>query len=391
MFDLEYVCNYFKALVIPHTPDGFTVAERFKYGLTDAEIRKGIDAFRIFLYTLFDKLIAEKDKIDLKTRHNYNPYSNTDKHDIRMCFPSIYDLIIILLSFGIHGKLETKPEKNICINGKDLFTVICPITEKYNSLNKMSGERKLEMFRLLSDVGIRFNGADFSDEVDFSKVETFTITHVKNEFFPVGLKLLSEATLNNKHYIKLNNLFVAVFLRCDYYPLVNAVPKKHKIKINDIAHTQSPDVREWILSTNKFLTHHGCGLTQSGGNEYTSATRNTGIMKGRILRLHIGITGCFATPGINHIKNPINILAELPDSIIDIIIDKKNHSHGSCGQCSGNIAYAQCKIGGPIQFTYKNEDIVKCRVSDIKIPLDNAAYRDWVLKWVEMEIRYWKR
>ena len=305
-----------------------------------------------------------------------------------MCFPSIFDLVIILLSLGVHSRLEIKERKAISVRGEDLYTVICPITEKYNSLNKMSGERKLEMFRILCDLGLHFNGVDFSNEIDFSKIERFSITHEKNEYFPIGLKLLSEATLNNKNYIKLNNLFVAVFLRCDYNPLTNAVPKKHKIKINDIANSQPPDVREWILLINTILTNNGCSLTQSGSGEFTSVKRNTGIMKGRILRLHIGITGCFATPGVNHINNPANILAELPDNIIDMIIDKKNHTHGSCGQCSGGIAYTQCKIGGPIQFKYKNEDIVKCRVSDIKIPLDNAEHREWVKKWIEMELNY---
>ena len=384
--DLEHVCNYLKSLIIPRTPDNFTVAERFRHGLTNDEIFKGIAAFREFLHVLLDKLIAEKDKIDLKTRDNYNPYINADKHNIRMCLPSIYDLTIILLSFGVHGKLEIKPENRISIYGNDLFTVICPITEKYNSLNKMSGERKLEMFQLLYDLGLCFNGADFFNGVDFSKVEKFYVTHERNVFFPVGLKLISEATLNNKSYIKLNNLFLPVFLRCDFNPLANAVAKKHRIKINDIADAQAPDIRDWILDVNTLLVDNGCALTQSGGGEFTSAKRNAGIARGRLLRLHINITGCFATPGVNHLKKPVNILAELPDSMIDMIIDKKNHTHGSCGQCAGGIASAQCKIGGPIQFNYKGEDIVKCRVSDIRIPLDNANYREWVRKWIEMEL-----
>jgi len=34
-YNFAYVCNYFKALIIPHTPCGFVVAESFRYGLTD--------------------------------------------------------------------------------------------------------------------------------------------------------------------------------------------------------------------------------------------------------------------------------------------------------------------------------------------------------------------
>jgi hypothetical protein len=56
-------------------PDDFFIAEKFKHGLTDVQLKKGMNAYRDFLYALFDKLSASKNKIDVKTGAIYDPYT----------------------------------------------------------------------------------------------------------------------------------------------------------------------------------------------------------------------------------------------------------------------------------------------------------------------------
>jgi len=101
----------------------------------------------------------------------------------------------------------------------------------------MNDERRQEMFSLLSDLGLCFEG---------SKTGVFSITSDINEFLVLGLKLIAEATMNNKAYIKAENLFYCAFLRCDFYPLANAKPKKHVILLREFISAQHPEIIKWI-------------------------------------------------------------------------------------------------------------------------------------------------
>ena len=313
--DLSYVCNYLKALVIPDMPDDFVVAEKFKHGLTEDEIRKGILAFRDFLYVLFDKLAADKDKIDVKTGSKYDIdgyIGDNGDGNIFKCFPSICDLGIILFSLGFHGILETSHENKLTVNSEDLFTVISPKSERWYSLVKMSDDRKLEMFHLLSDFGLRFDGADFLEEVDFSKVKQFDIAYEKNNYFIVGLKMIAEAAANVKSpYIGLSG----TFLRCDFYPLANEKPQKQFVDINEFANAQPPEVKEWIKDTDVFLTDNGC--RREGTWEFTYFRPKAKSKVGMVCRIHMDIRGCFVTPGVNHLAKLDSM--PLPDEIVNLM------------------------------------------------------------------------
>ena len=381
--DLTYVCKYLKALVIPHTPDNFFVAERFRHGLTDEEIHKGIEAFREFLYALFDELAINKDKIDVETGKNYDPYGDNGPRgngNIKYCFPIINDLAITLFSLGFHGKLETEPEKRLTVEREDMLKVICPVTEKYHSLIKMKLERKKEVFYFLSSLGICFNNTNFS------KTGTFNITYDKNAFFIIGLKLIAEATMNNRDYIKIENLFGSAFFRCDFYPLANMVPKKHIKKIKEYANAQSPEIREWIIEIDTFLTNNDCTISNVLSDEFIYTKRKNKNRKGMVCKIYMGIMGCYITPGINHLENPDNILYLLPDSIMDLMKAKAERECGWCAYSRRNPDVIQCKQGCPFKFTHEGIEYLKCRYAEFKIPLDNVSHRKYVKKWLEMEI-----
>ena len=384
--DLAFVANYYKAMVIPRTPDDFVVAERFRHGLTDDEIRAGIAAFREFLYMLFDKLAADKDAIDVETGKKYELYGDIGAQGngkICNCFPVFIDLALMLFSLGTHGKLEIGLENKLVVRGGDLFTVICPVTEKYHSFIKMRGARKAELRRLLSDLGLRFHGADFFGEVDFAKTGVFSITSDRNGFFPVGLKLIAEATANNRDYIKIENLFDSAFLRCDFYPLANATPKKHAVKITEYANGQPPQVRKWIGEIDALLTGSGCTVTNNLSCESIYTKPKLKNRMGMVCKIYMDITGCFITPGVNHFANPNNIAGMLPDSIANLV---KAKAERECGWCAHSRRLEQCKPGCPFKFTRQGVEYEKCRYAEFRIPLDDAENRKWVRKWIEMEL-----
>jgi hypothetical protein len=405
--DLAYVSNYFKALVIPDSPDDFTVAERFRHGLTDDEIRKGIAAFRKFLYAFFDRLAAGKDEIDVKSGSKYDPYGS-QKYDgsgnMIYCFPVLYNFTYILMAMGIFGRLEILPEVRLFVRGDDMLTGICPLTqrypEKYNGILRMSNERKLEMFRLMDDLGFRFHGADFSTEVDFTKTETFYVTSIKNSFCVIGLKLIAEAAANNKNYIKMENLFGPVFLRGDFSSLANASPKKHAIKIQEAVIAQRPEIREWVIGTDKLLTGNGCKITESGkGAEFIYTRRNAGVTYGMVCIIFMGITGCFITPGVNHLACTDSIIKLLPGKTADIIksgMESEKFNAERCLRRSGNMPFARfslihagmeyegCRHAGlRCQFSG-----VKCRFtgSGFRFDLSDPDVRKLMTKWLEKEL-----
>jgi hypothetical protein len=400
--DLTFVCKYFKALVIPKMPDKFIVAEPFRFGLSDFELRKGMEAFRDFLYAMYDKISADKDKIDVERGRKYDPNGTPGDRgtaSIKECFPVFYDLTIILLTLGFHGKLETEPEKRLAIHGNDILTVIDPITEKYQSLIKMKSERKLEMFNLLFDLGLCFNGADFSRDVDFTKTDTFFITSKRSEYFPVGLKLIAASMINNKNYYKLENLFRNIFLRGDFYPLANVKPKKYNSNIEEYVNTQHPDIIEWVIKMNSFLISKGCTMIQGmgGGSPFTYIKRNTNVIYGMVCIIEMGLTGCFIRPGINHLAKQDSIINKLPDEIVNIMKSKENKANFNTGKCfrnTGNMGFAGFK------FTHKGIEYngcrhaglrcqysgVKCKFTGFKFDLSDSNIRELMTEWIELEL-----
>jgi len=178
--DLADVCKYMKGIVIPHTPDNFNVAEPFRHGLSDDDLKAGIDAFRKFLYKLYDKLAENNDKFDVKTGAKYAP--GTGEDSVRKCFPIITDLAAILFSLGTHGRLETHPRNELVVSADDMLIPFPPRTEKYFSLAKLTNKRKMEVFDFLSDTGFYFEDANFSEEVDFSKIGTFYVRYDDDDF-----------------------------------------------------------------------------------------------------------------------------------------------------------------------------------------------------------------
>jgi hypothetical protein len=397
--DLTFVSNYFKALVVPQMPDDFTVAEKFRHGLTDDELRKGMSAFRDFLYEMYNRIAARKDEIDVKSGSKYDPYGTPGDRgtaSIKECFPVFNDLTIILISLGFHGRLAIEPKKKLVIHGEDMQIIICPITEKYTSLIRMRGERKLEMFNLLSEAGLHFNGADFSEEVDFTKNKIFDITHSENEHFAVGLKLIVEAMLNHKDYYKIENLINSILLRGDFYSLANEKPKKVMLNIGEYANAQSQEIKEWIIKTNELILKNGGKLIQEmgGGPSYTYIKRGKTVSYGLICKIELFITGAFICPGVNHLENPGSIINLLPDNMAAMIKSGDDNTRFNPEQCirgwdfarfaftHKGVEYEGCRHAGHrCQFSGK-----KCRFTGFSFDLSEPNVRNLITKWIEMEL-----
>jgi len=373
--DLADVCKYMKGIVIPHTPDNFNVAEPFRHGLSDDDLKAGIDAFRKFLYKLYDKLAENNDKFDVKTGAKYAP--GTGEDSVRKCFPIITDLAAILFSLGTHGRLETHPRNELVVSADDMLIPFPPRTEKYFSLAKLTNKRKMEVFDFLSDTGFYFEDANFSEEVDFSKIGTFYVRYDDDDFLIIGLKLLAEAQINVKaKYYQ----FSDVFMRGYFYSLAALEPKPQIHSIHELVGGQLPEVKEWVLNIDKFLRDSGCKVV--GDSSFTYTSQKT---KKPICKIYLSITGGVIRPSLYHLAGGQQTY-ELTDGMLEYMRGGRG-----CGICAEKDPdFVHCRHGGPYCVTYNDEYFERCRYQGFNFPLNDVEEREILKKLIESEMSYAK-
>jgi len=374
--DLADICSHLKAAVIPHTPDDFIIAEAFRLGLSGDELRAGISAFRSFLYEIYDVLASNKNRIDVKI----------GKKDgtLPARFPIIEEMGAILFQLGYHGRLETEPKSELIVYGEDMLHV--SKMQKYKHLSKMSKQRKLELFDLLSELGFYFEDADFSDNVDFSKMGMFYIQYENNDSMLTGLKLMTLAQANIKAKY---DRYSTILMRGDFYPLSNTTPKPPIVNIDEYANTQPPDIKEWVIGLDKLLTQ-SCKVTGEVryflcDGVFTYTSRKT---KKVVCRIDLKARNSSAIPGITHFEKSSDILNQLTESMLDTMRNKNRN----CRNCSElNIFnFAKCPYGKgePHRLSYKGEDFELCRYYGFEFLLNNEIDRNVLRKWIEFELTW---
>jgi len=367
------VCKYLKGLVIPHTPDDFVISKPFRHGLADIELEKGISAFRLFLHQLFDKIATDENITQVKA---YAPESGNDS--IRDSFPIYNDLAVVLFSIGIYGELKTEPRYELVVHGNDLLIPF--ISRKPSAMKKINNKRKLELFDFLSDMGFYFEDLNLDDGVDLSKTGTFYITYDNDDFLILGLKLIAQALGNiEANFLKL----ATVFMRCDFYPLANATPKKHTAGASEFANPQPPEIRDWVVNLEKHLIENGCKIScfslssTTGGGSFSYVSRKN---KKTVCSINMGILGCEISIHGNHFSNERNILAELPENMLNFI----KIGRSVCGKMQE--PNFKCKHGGQFKFIHGGETFEICKWGGFNFALDSESDLELYNKWIDMEL-----
>ena len=368
---LADVCKYLKGFVIPNTPDNFTVAGPFRHGLTNDELIAGIDAFRNFVYSVFDKLAAEQDK--------YGKKKLKSGHYLRW-FPFVHDILSLLFFIGLHGKLETEPKKELVVAGPDLLVVPkqrCSLHGTLDALKleKMSATRITELFEFLSEMGFFFEELNLSEKVDLAKTGTFYVSNENDGDIIVGLKLIVEATENidDSKYTCHN---IANLMRCESYPLASAVPVQPRgLELDDFTRAQPPEVKDWLARLDKFLLDNSCKMEVKNETSYTYVSKKT---KKRMCAITSEIECIFIQPSCYHSHATKSTPVVLTENMLNIL----RNVH--CIGCR-----AVCLYGGPFTFTHNGEDFAACRAIEAgyKFTLDNADERDVIWKWIEAELK----
>jgi len=374
--DLADICNHLKAAVIPHTPEDFIIAERFKLGLLDEELKAGIAAFRSFLHELYEALANSKDRFDVKT----------GKQDgtIPARFPIIEDLGAILFQMGFHGKLETEPRNELIICGEDMLHI--STMQKYKHLNKMSKARKMELFDLLSGLGFYFEDADFSEDIDFSKIGTFYVQYENDDSLLTGLKLMALAQANVKAKY---DRYSTILMRGDFYPLANVKPKPPIVNIIEYVNTQPHDIVKWVIRLHELLTQ-SCKV--AGEVRYflcdgifTYTSRRT---KKVVCKIDLRAKNSSVIPGVNHFENSNDILNQLTKFMLDTM-RRKNRNCRTCSKLN-SPNFVKCPYGGgvPHRFSLKGEKFELCQHNGFDFLINDESERNMLMKWIELELAW---
>ena len=322
--DLTNICEYLKAVVIPHTPEDFIVAEPFRHGLSDDEIHAGISAFRSFLYKLYDNIAADKDRFTPAKGEAYTPEAHINTY-----YLIISELALILFSLGFNSKLETKPKKELVVDKPELTG------------NKKKDKRILEAYKYLAELGFYFEDADFLNEReiggDLSNLGTFYVQYEKDENLLIGLKLIAEAQANikNKPYE-----YEKTFMRCDFYPLASMKPMIQRVNIREFINSLPPETREWILKMDSFLTENGC-KTDSNLNRFRgncTFTYTSKKLKQVVCKFQIGISGCEVKVVLAHRQDLEKVLLAQSEDVRSEYLSKLNKFCGEPTCAAGNLA-----------------------------------------------------
>jgi len=168
-------------------------------------------------------------------------------------------------------------------------------------------------------------------------------------------------------------------MRGDFYSLANLKPKPQVPNIHELVGGQSPEVREWILDIDRLLIDDGCKVV-GDSNYFTYTKRKT---KKMICKIYLRITGGEIRPNANHLAGGQQTY-EFTENMLE-------HMRGGrgCGLCADNDPnFVHCAHGGPYCITYDGEYFERCRYQGFNFPLDNAAEREILKKWIEAELAW---
>jgi len=221
------MAKYIKNLVPANIAEDYNIKPMFNVVASDENIRKGVIAFRDFLYIFCDCLISDG-HLYVKLKKTYSP---TD-------YPFLHNISNLLVDIGYHGKFSENND-SLLLTGVPLCT---------GPKAKMSGNVFMECLRFLTLCGLEFTGVDLNAKMpDFSE-NPLVVTYPHDPLLLTGLIALSIADMELRESRRYwNDLFL---LGCHYWLLQVEPPDMLGI-LKNLIHPLSDDVKQFILELHK--------------------------------------------------------------------------------------------------------------------------------------------
>ena len=249
---LSEMARYLQKMLPPEIPVNFEIDVMFHDIADDESIRKGVLAFRDFMYRLYSRLSAKGGPFD-KPKKEAHEFS--DSANIASSYPFISNIAVILTNIGLHGKLNDDRDA-MALDGIESLTA-----ENNVSNAKIPDARKVECLRFLTDCGIRFAGLDLSAaKPALSTRAPIVITYPDHPDMLTGLKVMATAQRDMKV-----TFIQDILLRCDYRVLANKDIEILPL-LKDLLNPLPADVREFIVKLHRDYLGNGYRCETSVNN-----------------------------------------------------------------------------------------------------------------------------
>ena len=184
--------KYIKNLIPANIPETYALKPMFEDVAKEENIRKGVIAFKDFLYLFCDRLISDG-----------HLYSKPQKTKNPTDYPFLHHMNALLLDIGYHGK----PAEG----GDSLWMAEIPSFTAQKP--KIPVSKQMECLRFLTLCGFVFTGIDLEAKTFHISEAFLKVTYPNAPILLTGLKALSIAAieLRVRFYNNADNL-----LRCDY-------------------------------------------------------------------------------------------------------------------------------------------------------------------------------
>ena len=239
----EYA-KFMKGLLPADMPDAYSLKPRFEYVASEETIRKGVAAFRDFLYLFYDRVISDG-HLYSKPQQTKNPAD----------YPFLHNINHLLIDIGYHGKLVENSE----------ILMITEIPSFTKSKNRIPVSKQADCLRFLALCGFRFTGIDLEAKtLVVSEKRPLAASYPDDPVMLTGLKALSIADMElraDRRYSNDDNL-----LRCDY-SLLNTEEADILDVLRNYLHPLPEEIRSYALGLHKRYTDMGmvCAVNKRDG------------------------------------------------------------------------------------------------------------------------------
>lgn len=202
---ISEMAKYIKNLIPAHIPETYDLKPMLKNIGSEEDIRKGVIAYRDFLYSFCDRLISEG---HLYVKLPKNPKNQAD-------YPFLQSVTDLLADIGYYGKLSENSQSLLVT---EIPSYSASIDRKGNIKKpKNSGSMLLDCMRFLALCGFDFTGIDLeAKKFNISELKLLEVSYPNNPVLLTGLKVMAiaDVELRHKRYINDNNH--ENLLCCDY-------------------------------------------------------------------------------------------------------------------------------------------------------------------------------
>lgn len=197
--------NYLRNFIPANIPETYGVKPLFHPIAREEDIRKGVIAYRDFLYLFCDRLKAEGDPfVQLEKK----PKSLTD-------YPFLYHITDLLADVGYYGQLSKNGDSLIITELPAFLPSVDALGNKRKPKNSVP--KLMECMRFLDRCGFVFHGIDLEAKtLKFSESEPLVVSYPNAPHLLTGLKVLAIADIELRTPRYKNDTHHDNLLWCDY-------------------------------------------------------------------------------------------------------------------------------------------------------------------------------